>query len=212
MRKRHPTEASSGEAHYIPPSDKGETCARVSLVVTGPRPRSLRGRQGIEVIIEIPKGTRNKYEYDHERHVIFLDRRLFSATVYPADYGFVPGTLAEDGDPLDVLVLTDEPTFPGCHILARPIGVFQMTDEHGPDAKVIAVPAGDPRMSAIEDLAQLPEAMTAEIAHFFEVYKELEPGKQSEVGGFQGRLEAWEEIERSSRRAKDHHRDTSGST
>ena len=93
----------------------------------------------IDVIVEIPKGSRNKYEYDHERNVIRLDRRLFSATFYPADYGFVPDTLAEDGDPLDVLVLLDEPTFPGCLVECRPVGVFWMSDEKGPDAKIISV-------------------------------------------------------------------------
>ena len=89
-------------------------------------------------------GSRNKYEYDHEQHVIRLDRRLFSATVYPADYGFIPDTLAEDGDPLDAIVLLEEPTFPGCWITARPVGVFWMTDDKGPDAKIVCVPAGDP--------------------------------------------------------------------
>lgn len=156
----------------------------------------------VEAIIEIPKGTRNKYEYDHERHVIFLDRRLFSATFYPADYGFVPDTLAEDGDPLDVLVLIDEATFPGCHIMVRPIGLFLMTDEHGPDAKIIAVPAADPNVGMVHDLDDLPASMTAEIAHFFEVYKDLEPGKRSEVAGFAGPTEAWEEIKRSRERAR----------
>jgi len=156
----------------------------------------------IEAIIEIPKGTRNKYEYDHNRHAIFLDRRLFSATFYPADYGFISGTLAEDGDPLDVLVLIEEPTFPGCHIMVRPIGLFLMTDEHGPDAKIISVPVGDPHASAIRDLDDLPSNLTAEIAHFFDVYKDLEPGKRSEVGGFAGAEQAWDEIRRSQERAR----------
>ena len=110
----------------------------------------------IEVVIEIPKGSRNKYEFDHERHVMRLDRRLFTATVYPADYGFVPDTLAEDGDPLDVLVLLAEPTFPGCHIDVRPLGVFWMRDEKGPDAKVIAVVAGDPDYEKVRELATCP--------------------------------------------------------
>ena len=92
----------------------------------------------IDVMVEIPRGSRNKYEYDHEHHVFRLDRRLFSATFYPADYGFVPDTLAEDGDPLDALVLIDEPTFPGCMVESRPVGVFWMTDEKGPDAKIIS--------------------------------------------------------------------------
>jgi inorganic pyrophosphatase len=102
------------------------------------------GNDVVEVVIEIPKGSRNKYEFDHERQVLRLDRRLFSATFYPADYGFIEDTLAEDGDPLDALVLIADPTFPGCHLTARPLGVFWMEDEKGPDAKIIAVVDGDP--------------------------------------------------------------------
>ena len=154
----------------------------------------------IEVIIEIPRGSRNKYEYDHERGVIRLDRRLFSATFYPADYGFVPDTLAEDGDPLDALVLLDEPTFPGCLVEARPIGVFQMTDEKGPDAKIITVACGDPVWEDLRTLDDLPSHLTDEIAHFFEVYKDLESGKGTQVGGFEGPDAAWAEIERSLQR------------
>src|SRR5687768_11615475 len=93
--------------------------------------------QFIEVLVEIPKGSRNKYEWDHERHVMRLDRRLLSAMTYPGDYGFVPETLAEDGDPLDAIVLVDDATFPGCLVKARPVGVFWMEDEKGPDAKII---------------------------------------------------------------------------
>src|ERR1700754_403398 len=144
----------------------------------------------IEVVIEIPKGSRNKYEFDHERHVMRLDRRLFTATVYPADYGFVPDTLAEDGDPLDAMVLLDAPTFPGCQIRVRPVAVFWMRDEKGPDAKVLCVPAGDQRYDHITDLADLAPHLQAEIGHFFDVYKQLEPGKQSEVRGWQDRANA----------------------
>ncbi len=158
-------------------------------------------RSTIEVIVEVPKGGRNKYEYDHERHVIFLDRRLFSATVYPADYGFIPDTLAEDGDPLDALVLMDQPTFPGCHILARPVGVFWMSDEHGPDAKILVVPA-QAGSSSIRDLGDVPEGHLLEISHFFDVYKDLEPDKHSEVGGFDGPDAAWGEICASRERAQ----------
>src|SRR5918996_5567417 len=121
----------------------------------------------IEVMVEIPKGSRNKYEYDHDRHVMRLDRRLFSATVYPADYGFITGTLGEDGDPLDALVLLEDPTFPGCHVNARPVGVFWMADEKGPDAKIICVAAGDPVTSGVHDLDDLPPHLLAEIKHFF---------------------------------------------
>jgi inorganic pyrophosphatase len=148
----------------------------------------------IEAVIEIPKGSRNKYEYDHDRHVIFLDRRLFSAMVYPADYGFVPETLAQDGDPLDVLVLVDEATFPGCHIRVKPLGLFRMADEHGPDAKILAVPANDPQAQLIDSLDQLPKHLMNEIAHFFDVYKDLEPGKNTVVEGFAGVDAAWSEL------------------
>ena len=156
--------------------------------------------RSIEVIVEIPRGSRNKYEYDHERHLIRLDRRLFSATFYPADYGFVPETLAEDGDPLDALVMIDEPTFPGCLVDARPVGVFWMSDEKGPDAKVITVACGDPMWNSVFDVEDLPPHLTHEIAHFFEVYKDLEPGKGTEIGGFEGVDTAWKEIERSTAR------------
>ena len=139
-----------------------------------------------DVLIEIPRGSRNKYEVDHESGLIRLDRTLFTATQYPADYGFVPDTLAEDGDPLDVLVLLDEPTFPGCHISVRPVGVFWMSDEAGPDAKILCVPAHDPRAKGYTDLADLPEFLLAEIEHFFAVYKDVEPDKSVETRGWEG--------------------------
>ena len=144
----------------------------------------------IEVVIEIPKGSRNKYEADQDTGVIWLDRMLFTATMYPTDYGFFPGTLAEDGDPLDALVLLEEPTFPGCHIRARPVGVFWMSDEKGPDAKVLTVPSTDPRWAEIAELDDLPTHLLNEIAHFFEVYKALEPDKGTETTDWQGRVEA----------------------
>jgi inorganic pyrophosphatase len=128
--------------------------------------------------------------------VIRLDRRLFSATMYPADYGYITDTLGEDGDPLDALVLLEEPTFPGCWISARPVGVFWMTDDKGPDAKILCVPAGDPRWEDVRDVEDVPEALRAEIQHFFEVYKTLEPDKHSDVRGYEGAVEAWAEIER----------------
>jgi inorganic pyrophosphatase len=144
----------------------------------------------VEVVIEIPKGSRNKYEADHDSGEVWLDRMLFTATMYPTDYGFFPRTLGEDGDPLDALVLLEEPTFPGCHIRARPIGVFWMSDEKGPDAKVLTVPSTDPRWAAIAELGDLPPHLLDEIAHFFEVYKALEPGKGTEISNWQGRAEA----------------------
>jgi inorganic pyrophosphatase len=162
----------------------------------------------IEVFVEIPKGSRNKYEYDHDRHVIKLDRRLFSATVYPADYGFIPGTLGEDGDPLDALVLLADPTFPGCLVDARPVAVFWMDDEKGGDAKIICAPVGDPELERVHDLDDLPAHLLAEIKHFFTVYKDLEPGKRSSTRGYEGRAAAWAEIRES--RLRDSRRDPSG--
>jgi inorganic pyrophosphatase len=148
----------------------------------------------LDVVIEIPRGSRNKYEYDHERHVIRLDRRLFSATVYPADYGFIPDTLAEDDDPLDALVLLEEPTFPGVWVRARPIGVFWMDDEKGPDAKIICVPEHDPVYEGVTTLQELRPHLLDEIEHFFDVYKMLEPGKDTETRGYEGADAARAEI------------------
>jgi inorganic pyrophosphatase len=144
----------------------------------------------IEVVVEIPQGSRNKYEMDHETGLIRLDRMLFTSTRYPLDYGFVPGTLAEDGDPLDTLVMLDEPTFPGCLVLARPVAVFWMLDEHGPDAKILTVPARDPRAAAIQDPGDVSSYLTTEIAHFFDIYKQIEPGKGTDVRGWQDRAAA----------------------
>jgi inorganic pyrophosphatase len=138
----------------------------------------------IDVLVEIPRGSRNKYEFDHTRGLIRLDRTLFTATAYPADYGFVPDTLAEDGDPIDALVLVSEPTFPGCLIRSRPIGVFWMSDEHGPDAKLLCVPNADARFDEIQDIAQVPDAQLREIGHFFDVYKD------TSTRGWGGRAEA----------------------
>ena len=149
----------------------------------------------IDVLIEIPRGSRNKYEVDHHTGRIRLDRRLFAATTYPTEYGFIPETLSEDGDPLDVLVLTEDPTFPGCWINARPVGVMWMEDEAGRDAKVICVEPNEPRWSDIHDISDLPHEIKAEIKHFFDVYKMLEPGKASSTAGFEGRKAAWREIE-----------------
>ena len=157
----------------------------------------------VEVVIEIPKGSRNKYELDHDTGKIWLDRMLFTATVYPADYGFVDGTLSEDGDPLDALVLLDEPTFPGCHIKARTVAVFAMTDEKGRDVKVLCVPATDPRWSHIRDLTDLPAFQVDEIAHFFEVYKAIEPGKDTVVKGWSDARAAEVEVNDSRQRYRE---------
>ncbi len=156
-----------------------------------------------DVTIEIPKGHRNKYEMDHESGRIRLDRMLFTSTRYPNDYGFVDNTLGEDGDPLDALVLVEEPTFPGCLIRCRAIGMFRMTDEKGGDDKVLCVPAADPRLEHLQDIRHVPEFDRLEIQHFFEVYKDLEPGKSVEGAEWVGRAEAEAEIARSYKRAVD---------
>ena len=156
----------------------------------------------VQVVVEIPQGSRNKYEMDHATGRIRLDRMLFTSTSYPLDYGFLPGTLAEDGDPLDALVMLDEPTFPGCLVLARPVGVFWMHDEHGPDAKILTVPARDPRYDGMRDLADVPGHLRAEIGHFFDIYKELEPGKGTDVRGWQDRAAAEQVIEDAFNRAR----------
>jgi inorganic pyrophosphatase len=155
-----------------------------------------------DVIIEIPKGQRNKYEMDHRTGRIRLDRMLFTSTRYPSDYGFIEDTLADDGDPLDALVLLEEPTFPGCIIHCRAIGMFRMRDEKGADDKVLCVAATDPRMLQYQDIDDVPAYDRLEIQHFFEVYKELEPGKMVEGFSWVGREEAEAEIVASRQKAE----------
>ncbi len=147
-----------------------------------------------DVTIEIPKGQRNKYEMDHLTGRIRLDRMLFTSTRYPHDYGFVEDTLGEDGDPLDALVILEEPTFPGCLIRCRAIGMFHMRDEKGGDDKVLCVPAGDPRDAHIQDLPDVSEFDLLEIQHFFETYKDLEPGKSVEGAHWATKADAEAEI------------------
>jgi inorganic pyrophosphatase len=156
-----------------------------------------------DVLIEIPKGNRNKYEVDHATGRMRLDRMLFTSTRYPADYGFIEETLGEDGDPLDALVLLEEPTFPGCLIRARALGMFRMKDEAGGDDKVLCVPATDPRMEHLRDIHHVSEFDRLEIQHFFEVYKDLEPGKSVEGATWVGRTEAEAEIVASRQRLAD---------
>ncbi|MEW4923989.1 inorganic diphosphatase [Algibacter sp. 2305UL17-15] len=141
-----------------------------------------------DVLIEIPKGSRNKYEYDFTLHKIRFDRMLFSSMMYPGDYGFIPETLALDQDPLDVLVLGTEPTFPMVVMEVRPIGVFYMTDEKGPDEKIVCVPVSDPIWSKRKDISDLNPHRLKEIEHFFQVYKDLEK-KKVDTGGW-GNAEA----------------------
>ena len=152
------------------------------------------------VVVEIPKGTRNKYEMDHVTGQIFLDRMLFTSMVYPADYGFVDGTLGQDGDPIDALVFLTEPTFPGCRIRARPFGLFRMRDEKGMDEKILCVPLRDPMWSQVEGLTDLNENLLNEIEHFFQVYKQLEH-KPVGTDGFADRDEAMRTVAEAFERA-----------
>jgi inorganic pyrophosphatase len=153
------------------------------------------GNAPLTCFVEIPKGSRNKYELDVERGVIRLDRHLFSSMVYPSDYGFLERTLTDDEERhLDALVLVSEPTFPGCRIDVRPIGIFQMRDEAGVDDKVLCVPLRDPEWAGIRELEDVSERLREEVAHFFAVYKELEPGHVTAVEGWAGREVAEAEV------------------
>jgi len=151
-------------------------------------------RDLIEVIVEIPSGSRNKYEYDHDRHRFVLDRILYSSVHYPCDYGFIEGSLADDGDPLDVLVVISEPTFPGCVVRARPVGVLDMSDDKGHDYKVLAVAHDDPRWDETGTLEDLSPHRLREIENFFETYKTLE-GRETDVTGWLGVDDAWRIID-----------------
>ncbi|MGH2383488.1 MAG: inorganic diphosphatase [Candidatus Limnocylindria bacterium] len=151
-------------------------------------------RPPIEVTVEIPTGSRNKYEYDHARHRFVLDRVLYSSVHYPCDYGFIEGSLADDGDPLDVLVVIAEPTFPGCVVRARPVGVLDMADEKGHDYKVLAVAHDDPRWEETLVLEHLSAHRMREIENFFRTYKTLE-GRPTEVRGWLGADDAWRIID-----------------
>jgi inorganic pyrophosphatase len=138
----------------------------------------------VTAVIEIPRGSRNKYEIDKETGMMKLDRVLYSAVHYPGDYGFIPRTLFEDGDPIDVLVRINEPTFPGCMVEVRPIGVLKMLDKGEPDDKVLAVPVNDPFHSEYFDIADIPQHFLKEVEHFFHIYKDLE-GKRVQILGWE---------------------------
>ena len=155
-----------------------------------------------DVTIEIPKGTKNKYEMDHDTGRIRLDRTLFTSTQYPNDYGFIEGTLGQDGDPLDAMVILQEPTFPGALIECRAIGMFRMTDEKGGDDKVLCIATADQRQANVRELTDLPDLTLLEIEHFFSVYKDLEPGKSVEGAIWVGRAHAEREIHESWDRAR----------
>ena len=159
---------------------------QTSLYDLDPGPQSP---EVVRMIVEIPKNSANKYEYDGKLGVFRLDRALYSPMHYPGDYGFVPGTLAEDGDPIDVLVTADEATFAGCMIEVRPVGLLEMVDEHGPDQKILAMPDRNPRYDQIHTIDQVFPHVRREIEHFFEIYKELE-GKKTEMKGWKGPKEA----------------------
>ncbi len=143
----------------------------------------------VRMIVEIPKNCGNKYEYDEELGVFRLDRALYSPMHYPGDYGFIPGTLADDGDPLDVLALVQEPSFPGCLIEVRAVGVLHMMDNSEGDQKILAVPNRNPRYESIHTIDQVFAHVRREIEHFFTIYKELE-GRKTEMQGWQGPKEA----------------------
>jgi inorganic pyrophosphatase len=155
--------------------------------------------QPLHCFVEIPKGSRNKYELDKELGKIKLDRFLFSSVVYPTDYGFIPDTLGLDGDPLDAMVCVSEPTFPGCVIEVKPIALFRMEDDKGIDDKVLCVPLADPGWNKLERLEDIPEQLRDEIAHFFEIYKTLEQ-KAVRVDGWYPLEDALAEIEASRQR------------
>jgi len=148
-----------------------------------------------DVVIEIPRGSRNKYEVDHETGRVYLDRVLFTSFVYPTDYGYFEDTLGLDGDPVDALVLLEYPVFPGVGVSVRPVGVFNMSDEAGSDAKVVCVPAKDPRWAHIQDVDDVPQHTRDEIEHFFTRYKDLEPGKWVKVEGWGNAAEAEEIVQ-----------------
>jgi len=147
-----------------------------------------------DVVIEIPKGSRNKYEVDHDTGRVKLDRYLYTAMGYPADYGFIENTLGEDGDPLDAMVLLPESVFPGCIVEARPVGMFRMEDEAGGDDKVLCVPAGDPRWDHIQEIEDVDTFEMEAIKHFFVHYKDLEPNKWVKAADFVGRDKAEAEV------------------
>ena len=163
---------------------------RIDLIPTGENPP-----ESLNVIIEVPVGGEPvKYEFDKASGALFVDRILHTPMRYQANYGFDPHTLSPDGDPLDALVLLEDPVYPGVWVQARPVGVLYMHDEAGEDAKLICVPPKEPRWQDVNDLEDLTPQLVEEIQHFFEVYKALEPGKTSSTGGLAGREAAWHEI------------------
>ena len=156
----------------------------------GPNPPDV-----VYVVVEVPKRSRNKYEYDKSAGVIKLDRVLYSSLHYPGDYGFIPRTYHDDGDPMDILVMVNEPSFPGCVIEARPIGLFRMSDKGESDDKILAVPSTDPNFKGYRKLEDIPQHFLSEVSHFFSVYKDLQRVRV-EVHGWEGPDTALAEIRR----------------
>lgn len=179
MRPAHLEQRADHERPLISPLIFGEISVTLDHVPIGDLSPQI-----VNMIVEIPQGSSNKYEYDHDLGVFKLDRTLYSPLFYPFDYGWVCDTLADDGDPLDILVITSQPTFPGCLIAARPLGVLMMRDDKGPDEKILSVAAADPRFEGIDRLSDLPGHILKEIVHFFDIYKELEE-KETNVLGWQ---------------------------
>jgi inorganic pyrophosphatase len=157
------------------------------------------------ITIEIPKGSRNKYEFDEELGLFKLDRMLFSSVHYPAEYGFIREAWGEDGDPLDALVITGEPTFTGCVIEAKPLGLFQMHDDEGIDNKILCVPFKDPQWNWMDKLDDVPTNLLREIENFFKIYTELE-GKTAEIEGWHDQEAAFKVIETARRRFRERQR------
>ncbi|MCC6905911.1 MAG: inorganic diphosphatase [Anaerolineae bacterium] len=163
-----------------------------------PGPGSPESLETVYTIVEIPKGSRNKYEYHKQAGIIKLDRVLYSSLYYPGDYGLIPRTFYDDGDPLDIIVMINEPTFPGCVIEARPIGIFRMLDKGEPDDKIFAVPSREPLYQDYHDIKDIPRHFLDEVRHFFAVYKDLE-GARVETLGWEGAQAARERIEYAAR-------------
>ena len=160
---------------------------------------------GFEVVIEIPRGSRIKYEIDHDTNAVWLDRVLFTPMAYPLNYGYIDGTLGEDGDPLDALLILDAELVPGCHVEARAVGTFVMSDEKGRDIKLICVIDGDPRFEHLQDIDDVAGQLKDEISHFFAHYKDLEPKKFANVEGFSSKATADTELEAAISRLQSQH-------
>ena len=193
----------AGSSPVVHPKSSLQVISRFALFQARPIESAIH--MIFDVVVEIPAGSRNKYEINHNTGEVRLDRMLFTATRFPHDYGFVKNTLSNDGDPLDALIMLDEPTFPGCVVSCRVIGMFRMTDEKGGDDKLLCVAAGDIRKSNLNDLDDVPVYELDEIKHFFEVYKTLEPGKEVHGGDWVGHDAAEEEILASYKRYQDSH-------